>query len=96
MTKEEIVGEIARRIGVASPRMSTGSTEPREIFELVNESLGLRLEAHGHLTKPDLARGIVEAAGLQWLPTYESHGGTVTRPGLLGVLKAVELLLGPR
>lgn len=73
--------------------MSTGSTEPREIFDLVNEALGLGLELDRPLTKPEMARGIVEAAGYPWLADYESRGGTVTRAGLTAVLEAVKLFL---
>ena len=43
--------------------MSTGSTEPRAIFALVNDQLGLGLD--NALGKPDLARAIVEASGEQ-------------------------------
>jgi hypothetical protein len=87
-TKAEIVVDIASALGVEAPRMSTGSTEPREIFEAVNDRLGLGID--GRLTKPDMARQIVEAAGLIWNAHYESSGGTVTKSGLVAVLRAVE------
>ena len=61
-TKADIVWNIAIKLGVEAPKMSTGSTEPREIFEIVNETLGLGID--GRLTKPDMARQIVEAAGM--------------------------------
>ena len=86
--KSEIVGEIARLLGVDPPPMSTGSTEPRKIFELVNDRLGLKLDSS--LGKPDLARGIVEASGEAWHPDYESRGATVTKDGLVAVLQAVQ------
>lgn len=92
--KPDLVAEIARLLGIATPPMSTGSTEPREIFSLIDEGLGLRLELDHKLTKPELARGIVEAAGFPWLTDYESRGGTVTREGLAAVLRAVEMFLG--
>ncbi len=87
-TKADIVWNIALKLGVEPPKMSTGSTEPREIFELVNETLGLGIDAR--LTKPDMAREIVEAAGATWNAHYESRGGTVTKAGLLAVLVAVD------
>lgn len=87
ITKEEIVDSIADLLGVTPPKLSTGSTEPREIFNLVNEVLGLRLGPN--LTKPELARAIVEASGECWNADYESRGGTVTRKGLLAVHHAV-------
>lgn len=86
--KSEIVGEIARLLGVDPPPMSTGSTEPRRIFELVNDRLGLKLDSG--LGKPELARGIVEASGETWHPDYESRGATVTKGGLVAVLNAVQ------
>jgi hypothetical protein len=87
-TKADIVWGIAVRLGVEAPKMSTGSTEPREIFEIVNDTLGLGID--GRLTKPDMARQIVEAAGMTWNVHYESSGGTVTKVGLEAVLEAVE------
>lgn len=86
--KVDIVVEIAHSIGVTPPPMSTGSTEPRTIFVLVNERLGLGLDSR--LGKPDLARAIVEASGASWHPDCESRGATVTKPGLLAVLRAVQ------
>ena len=87
-TKADIVWDIAIKLGVEAPKMSTGSTEPREIFEIVNDRLGLGIDSR--LTKPDMARQIVEAAGLTWNAHYESRGGTVTKVGLAAVLEAVE------
>ena len=72
--------------------MSTGSTEPKEIFLLVNDVLGLGLSET--LTKPELARAITEAAGLNWSATAESRGGTVTADGLSHVLRAVQFFTG--
>jgi hypothetical protein len=89
--KVDIVVEIAHRIHVEPPRMSTGSTEPRAIFVLVNEQLGLGADAR--LGKPELARAIVESSGAAWHPDFESRGATVTKRGLLAVLTAVEFFL---
>ncbi len=91
LRKDVIVAEVARLIGVEPPAMSTGSSEPRAIFLLVNDRLGLGLDERAD--KPGLARGIVEASGDRWLPTYESRGSTVTRDGLVAVLRAVEFFL---
>ena len=57
-TKEEIIDSIANLLGVSPPKISTGSTESREIFDLVDVTLGLGLGSS--LTKPELARAIVE------------------------------------
>jgi hypothetical protein len=89
--KVDIVVEIAHAIGVTPPPMSTGSTEPRAIFAMVNDRLGLGLDSG--LGKADLARGIVEASGATWHPDYESRGATVTKEGLLAVLRAVQFFL---
>lgn len=87
-TKAAIVDEIARLLGVNAPPMSTGSTEPRQIFVLTNDCLGLGLDPG--LGKPEMARGIVEASGEAWHPDYESRGATVTKGGLVAVLHAVQ------
>jgi hypothetical protein len=94
ITKADMVIEIAGCLGVESPKMSTGSTEPREILLLVNDVLGLGLDRR--LSKPELARAIVESAGFAWSPGFESRGSTVTREGLAAVLRAVELFVGHR
>lgn len=74
--------------------MSSGSTEPRRIFELVVTELGLAIEIDA-LTKPQLARAICEAADVHWsIVSCESSGGTVTKDGLERVLRAVESLTG--
>ncbi|WP_147431887.1 hypothetical protein [Motilibacter peucedani] len=83
--------EIAARLGLAAPPMSSGSTEPKLIFTMVNERLGLGLSAR--LAKPEMARAIVEAAGDHWHPDFESRGATVTKNGLLAVLDAVAFFL---
>ena len=89
--KVDIVVEIAHRVGAEPPQMSTGSTEPRAIFTLVNERLSLG--ANAGLQKPGLAKAIVEASGAAWHPDYESRGATVTKAGLVAVLSAVEFFL---
>ncbi|MFC7595914.1 hypothetical protein ACFQU3_11385 [Terrabacter sp. GCM10028922] len=94
MGKTEIVQAIADLLGVPCPPMSTGSTEPRSIFELVNDRLGLGLNSK--LGKPELARGIVLASGAEWHPDFESRGATVTKAGLLAVLVAVRFFVQSR
>jgi hypothetical protein len=89
--KVEIVAEIARLIGAPAPHMSTGSTEPREIFDLVNSRLGLAIDPK--YDKPGMARAIVEASGGCWAPDFESRGATVTKPGLVAVLEAVQFFV---
>lgn len=94
MAKAEIVQALADLLGVPCPPMSTGSTEPRRIFELVNDRLGLGLDPK--LGKPELARGIVMASGSDWHPDFESRGATVTKSGLLAVLQSVHFFVDSR
>lgn len=89
--KSDVVAEIARLLGVGAPPMSTGSTEPRLIFELVNDRLGLGIDPT--IGKVELARAIVEASGGRWHPDHESRGATVTMAGLTAVLHAVEVFV---
>lgn len=89
--KSDVVAEIAGLIGVDVPAMSTGSTEPRAIFDSVNERLGLGIDPG--LTKEAMARAIVECTGAAWHPEFESRGATVTLPGLFAVRDAVRFLL---
>lgn len=91
MQKKMIVDEIASLVGVSPPSMSSGSTEPRRLFELVNDSLGLGLAAR---TKQGMAREIIELSGGSWLSAYGSSGATVTRDGLLAVLAAIQIITG--
>lgn len=93
-TKQDAIDEIVAALGVADPpKVSTGSTEPREIFDLVSGHLGIVPNSR-QLTKPELAKAIVEASGSPWLPTFESRGGTVTLAGLEAVLKATRFFCG--
>ena len=91
-TKAEIVAQIAAMLGVEAPHMSTGSTEPKDIFALINSVLALGFDPK--LTKPELARAIAECMGLPWTATCESTGGTVTRDGLVLVRDSVAMLTG--
>lgn len=83
--------DIAWTLGIETPHMSTGSTEPKEIFIAVNEALGLGISSRA--TKPDMARAIVESSGEIWGPAFESRGGTVTTEGLAAVRTAVRFFL---
>ena len=93
-TKKEIVDEISNLVGVSPPALSTGSTEPKEIFEIINRELGLGINLGS--SKPEFAREIVERAGLTWTPECESRGSTVTVSGLLLVLDSVRFFVSPR
>jgi hypothetical protein len=90
--KADLSAEIAAMIGIADPRLSTGSKERKELFLAANSLLALGLPTRS--SKPVLARAIVEAAGFVWRPDYESRGSTVTRRGLTAVRDALRFLLG--
>ncbi len=89
--KDELISQIAQLLGVESPGTSTGSTATKDIFVLINDTLGLGLGST--LTKQQLARGIVEASGNAWLPSFDAPGSTITRKGLEAVLLAVQFFL---
>lgn len=93
-TKKEVIDEISNLLGVALPPLSTGSTESREIFEVINRELGLGI--YDASTKPEFAREIVERAGIVWSPDCESRGSTVTLNGLQLVLDAVHFFIAPQ
>ncbi|GAA3510727.1 DUF262 domain-containing protein [Georgenia daeguensis] len=88
--KGDVVARIAANLGRVSPPMSAGSTEPRAIFVMISDYFRLGLEGLG---KHEMARGIVERAGLAWHPSFESAGATVTLAGLYAVERAVQSLL---
>lgn len=91
--KPEVVRSIANLLGVPAPPSATGSREPKKILELVNDHLGLGFD--NRLSKPELAKGIVQAAGLTWTPECWSRPQTLTRQGLLRIETAVKILLAP-
>jgi Histidine kinase-, DNA gyrase B-, and HSP90-like ATPase len=96
VTKQEIVDEISDSLQIGPFKLGAGSTEPREFFEAVLTALGITKPSDG--AKPNLARAVVEGAGLSWDQDCDSTlsksmgGGTVTRTGLERLRQAVELL----
>ena len=87
ISKEELIIEIALMLDIPSPKLSTGSTEPKELFMLINDLLGLAIPSN--VQKPDMAKQIVELSGGTWTLDCESAGGTVTHLGLQKVRDAV-------
>jgi hypothetical protein len=90
LRKSDIVQEIAELLGVAAPAMSTGSTEPRAIFALVNDHLGLGLDnALGTLPEqssrqavtrgvPTSSRGARPSRSRAFSPSYERSTSSST------------------
>lgn len=91
--KPEVVRSIADLLGVPAPPSAHGSREPKKILELVNDQLSLGFD--NRLSKPELAKAIVQSAGLTWTPDCWSRPQTLTRRGLLRVEEAVKIFLAP-
>ena len=95
-TKQGITDELCSLVGIDPIPLGPGSTEPKRLLVEVAVALGLPPEAR--LTKLDIARSIVAAAGHQWLVSFDSTssesggGGTITTEGLIGVLEAARAL----
>ncbi len=87
ISKEDLIADISSMLGIPAPKVSTGSTEPKELFILVNDLLGLAIPTN--LQKTDMAQQIVELSGGTWTADCESSGGTVTHLGLEKVRDAV-------
>lgn len=95
-TTRSIMARVCDLVGVPPISPLKGETEPAEFFEVVADRLGVerRDEAGHRLTKPRLARAIVETAGLAWDPAWDGSltpsggGGSVTNAGLLQVESA--------
>ena len=86
-SKEELIKEISELLGVPPFKVSTGSTEPKDLFIVISDFLGLAIS--NKLQKPEMARQIVELSGGNWNSDCESTGGTVTHLGLEKVRDAV-------
>ena len=94
MIKADIANQITDLLGLPNVQFSTGSSEPKDLFIQIAESLGLNISENQ--TKPTIARKIVESTGEIWHPDFESRGSTVTVEGLVAVHSAVEFYLANR
>ncbi len=92
-TKQELIDEICRLLGIGPFTIGLGSTEPAQFFREVAERIGVDLL--GVSTKPQIARRIVEAKGFEWDERCDSTssisggGSTVTTFGIHRVKQAV-------
>jgi len=91
-TKQSIMDEICRHLGIRTFKISTGSTEPKEFLLAVADQLGLTKLVQDQ-DKIQISKLIVEASGNLWLPEYDSTGATITKEGLLAVQRSVEDLV---
>jgi hypothetical protein len=91
LLKSEVAHLITQRLGLPDVHFSRGSTEPKELFVQIAETLGIDIIDIN--TKPRIAQKIVELSGENWHPDYESAGSTVTLQGLMAVNRAVGFFL---
>lgn len=91
LLKSEVAHEITFRLGLPDVHFSRGSTEPKELFVQIANTLGI--DVIDINTKPLIAKKIVELSGENWHPDYESAGSTVTLQGLMAVNRAVQFFL---
>ena len=91
MQKDEIANYITNKIGVSPVNFSRGSTEPKELF--IQIAIAIGLEFSNDMSKPELAKLIVERSGNKWHSNFESNGATVTKEGLEAVKNAVDFFL---
>ncbi len=87
-TKQDLMDAISYHLKIPNFQCSTGSTEPKAFLEAVVEQMGISKLAMG-LDKIELARLIIESGGRQWLPTFDSAGGTITREGMLAIQEII-------
>lgn len=84
-TKQDVLRDIALLLGRPSRTVSTGSTEPRELFEDIASAIGV---PDVGLPKPEFAEQLSRALGQAWDPSCDSRnapsggGSTVTLVGL--------------
>jgi hypothetical protein len=90
--KQRVVTQICLDLGVTPLAVSTGAKEPKALLLAANERLGLGLSPS--LSKPELARRIVEAAGVAWTDNCHARGNTITITGLTRIQLAIQLLSG--
>jgi hypothetical protein len=76
-TKQEVLDQIAAILKHPGWKVSAGSTEPRIALSEIAENIGVPTLPNE--SKRMIARSIVESWGLDWYPTYESTGETITR-----------------
>jgi hypothetical protein len=99
-TKQEVIDDITHLVSADPLTVSIGSTEPKGVFDAVNDRLSLGIDRA--LTKPEYAEAIAELAGIPWDATCDSRdtasggGSTVTITGLERVLEATRTLISRR
>lgn len=99
-TKQDVIDDITRLVSADPLMVSIGSTEPKGVFDAVNDRLSLGIDRA--LTKPEYAQAIAELADVPWDATCDSRhtasggGSTVTITGLERVFEATQTLISWR
>lgn len=94
-TKQDELHLLCDQLGIKRESTGVGSSIPSSVFDTLRQRLGL---ADGSM--PEIAEAAASAAGLPWLPEFDSRptqsggGSTVTLEGLAQLNKAVAALLG--
>lgn len=92
-TKQVIVEDICRALGIELLAVYRGSSVPVEIFQEASRRFGVPMDA-----MPAVGRAVALKAGLDWTPECDSTGtpsgggSTVTAEGLEVMLKAIRRL----
>lgn len=90
--------EIADYLGFERISTSRGSTVPKKFMTSVAEALN----ANGNLRATEILREILNDAGVEWNPTFDSEmtpsggGETITLEGLVALERSVKLILESR
>lgn len=92
MKKDEIAEYITQKLHVENVQFSRGSTEPKELLLQIAEAIGLPISQR--LSKPEIAKLIVESSGAIWHPIYESSGSTITKQGMYALKEAIDFFFG--
>jgi hypothetical protein len=86
LAKQEWCDKVADLFGVPKVKMANGSTEPTEYWDSILRQIGV--QATG--TKGTKAAAIAASEGIDWPPTADSTGSTVTVSGWIAVHKAAK------
>lgn len=93
-TKQDVLNDICRLLGIRSHSVGVGSSLPSEVFLVMKR----RLRTSGQ-SMPEIAQAVVDRAGLRWDAECDSRGtlsgggSTVTLVGLQRVRRALNQLL---
>ncbi len=92
-TKQQVIDDVSRALGIGPFVIGVGSTEPLEFFRDV--AAALRIDLSGVSTKPEIGKRIVESQGGIWDTNCDSRssasggGSTVTFDGIARIRQVV-------